>query len=171
MRKYYGILGLSPGATEEEIEQACRDLSKVWDPARFPNDPKLQAKAGEKLAEIDEAYEKLSNLTTDKFQVQAVDEEDEEPVENILKRRQLISAWVCFILWSVTILFCSFDDYTWGLPKFVELAVLWGVFGALSHVTFGREKEGGWFFGNTNIHIYSIGLRLRVAYLFKHDEQ
>jgi hypothetical protein len=57
--KYYEILGLKPGATEEQIKQAYRDLAKVWHPDRFPNDPRLQEKAQEKLKEINLAYDYL----------------------------------------------------------------------------------------------------------------
>lgn len=56
---YYELLGLKPGASEEEIKEAYRDLSKVWHPDRFINKPDLQQKAREKVKEIDEAYEKL----------------------------------------------------------------------------------------------------------------
>jgi len=53
------ILGLSADATETEIKQTYRDLAKVWHPDRFPNDPRLQSKAQEKLKEINEAYDIL----------------------------------------------------------------------------------------------------------------
>ena len=61
--KYYDILGLNPEATKEEIKQAYRDLAKVWHPDRFPNDPKLQLKAQEKLKEINEAYSYLRKIS------------------------------------------------------------------------------------------------------------
>ncbi len=57
--KYYEILGLKPGATEEQIKQAYRDLAKVWHPDRFQNDPRLQEKAQEKIKEINLAYDYL----------------------------------------------------------------------------------------------------------------
>lgn len=59
--RYYEILGLEPGASPEEVKQAYRDLAKVWHPDRFPNDPRLQQKAQEKLKEINEAYERLQS--------------------------------------------------------------------------------------------------------------
>jgi hypothetical protein len=55
----YHLLGLSPGASPEELKAAHRDLAKVWHPDRFLHDPRLQAKAQEKLKEINEAYDQL----------------------------------------------------------------------------------------------------------------
>lgn len=61
MDKYFEILGLRPGASQKEIKAAYRDLAKVWHPDRFSSDPRLQAKAQEKLKEIIEAYEYLKD--------------------------------------------------------------------------------------------------------------
>jgi DnaJ-like protein len=55
----YDLLGLSPGASSEELKAAHRDLAKVWHPDRFLHDPRLQEKAQEKLKQINEAYEQL----------------------------------------------------------------------------------------------------------------
>ena len=51
------ILGLKPGASQEEVNQAYRDLANVWHPDRFANNLRLQKKAEEKLKEINAAYE------------------------------------------------------------------------------------------------------------------
>jgi tetratricopeptide (TPR) repeat protein len=59
MDKYYQALGLNPGASEEEIKEAYRDLVNVWHPDRFSNNPRLREKAEDKLKEINIAYEKL----------------------------------------------------------------------------------------------------------------
>ncbi|MEP6757331.1 MAG: SUMF1/EgtB/PvdO family nonheme iron enzyme [Chthonomonadales bacterium] len=50
------ILGIVPGATDDEIKKAYRDLVKVWHPDRFSNDPELQHTAQEKLKSITTAY-------------------------------------------------------------------------------------------------------------------
>jgi len=55
----YDLLGMSPGASPEELKVAYRDLAKVWHPDRFLHDPRLQEKAQEKLKEINEAYDQL----------------------------------------------------------------------------------------------------------------
>src|SRR6267378_1389181 len=55
----YYLLGLSPGASPEELKAAHRDLAKVWHPDRFLHDPRLQEKAQEKLKQINEAYDQL----------------------------------------------------------------------------------------------------------------
>ena len=57
--KAYEVLGVKPGVSNQELKAAHRDLAKVWHPDRFGHDPRLQAKAQEKLKEINEAYEQL----------------------------------------------------------------------------------------------------------------
>ena len=56
----YRILDLEAGASLEEVKRSYRELVKVWHPDRFRGDPKLQAKAEEKLKWINLAYERLS---------------------------------------------------------------------------------------------------------------
>jgi DnaJ-domain-containing protein 1 len=51
------ILGLKPNASQEEVNQAYRDLANVWHPDRFVGNPRLQKKAEEKIKEINAAYE------------------------------------------------------------------------------------------------------------------
>lgn len=53
----YKILGVSPGASEEEITKAYRRLAKKYHPDLNPGDDT----AAEKMAEINAAYDKLKN--------------------------------------------------------------------------------------------------------------
>ena len=55
------ILGLKPGASEEEVNQAYRDLANVWHPDRFGGNSRLQKKAEEKMKEINAAYEYIKS--------------------------------------------------------------------------------------------------------------
>jgi hypothetical protein len=55
------VLGLPAGASAADIRTAWLDLSKVWHPDRFQNDERLQKKAGENLARINEAREALAD--------------------------------------------------------------------------------------------------------------
>ena len=55
----YALLDIRPGAPEEELKRAHRDLAKVWHPDRFANDAALRRKAEEKLKAINEAYETI----------------------------------------------------------------------------------------------------------------
>ncbi|HEY6223163.1 MAG TPA: J domain-containing protein, partial [Gemmatimonadales bacterium] len=55
----YGVLGLAPGATPDEVKTAYRDLVKVWHPDRFPDSERLREKAQRQLQLYNEAYELL----------------------------------------------------------------------------------------------------------------
>ncbi len=66
------ILELPCGAEPEEIKRSYRDLARVWHPDRFEHDPKLQVKAGEKLGEINLAYEALEEYLADSEQASPV---------------------------------------------------------------------------------------------------
>lgn len=67
LTRYHEILGVSVGASSVDLKTAHRDLAKVWHPDRFGHDPRLQAKAQEKLKEINEAYDKLVSGTAKRF--------------------------------------------------------------------------------------------------------
>ena len=51
--RFYEVLGLEPGASLEEVNQAYKDLAFIWHPDRIPKEnQRLQQKAQEKLKEI-----------------------------------------------------------------------------------------------------------------------
>ena len=56
------VLGLKPGASKKEINEAYRDLVNVWHPDRFANNLRLQKKAEERLKEINAAYEHIRSF-------------------------------------------------------------------------------------------------------------
>lgn len=61
-RDYYGILGLAPGASEEEIRHAFRRLAKLWHPDRYrmaPDD--LRQQAERRMRRLTEAYSMLGD--------------------------------------------------------------------------------------------------------------
>jgi len=62
LRQCYETLGVTHGASWDEIKQAYKDSVKVWHPDRFENDPRLKEKALEKIKEINAAYDKLSSF-------------------------------------------------------------------------------------------------------------
>ncbi|NER51989.1 MAG: DnaJ domain-containing protein [Symploca sp. SIO1A3] len=59
----YRLLGLEPGASPEEVNQAYKDLAFIWHPDRIPEDNhRLRQKAQEKLKEINQARDQLRAL-------------------------------------------------------------------------------------------------------------
>ena len=56
----YEVLGIKPGASQDEIKSAYRRLVKQYHPDQFRDNP-LQELAQEKLAQINEAYNMLTN--------------------------------------------------------------------------------------------------------------
>lgn len=53
----YKVLGVSPGASDEEIKQAYRRLAKKYHPDRNPGD----AEAAKKMQQVNAAYEQIKN--------------------------------------------------------------------------------------------------------------
>jgi curved DNA-binding protein CbpA len=59
----YKLLGLEPGASPEEVNQAYKDLAFIWHPDRIPEDNlRLRQKAEEKLKEINHARDQLRSV-------------------------------------------------------------------------------------------------------------
>ena len=60
LNQCYKVLGLEPGASPEEVNQAYKDLAFIWHPDRIPEDNlRLRQKAEEKLKEINHARDQL----------------------------------------------------------------------------------------------------------------
>ncbi|MEM9444233.1 MAG: J domain-containing protein [Verrucomicrobiota bacterium] len=64
---YYKTLGLLPGATESQIQEAYQELNSVWHPDRFSHDSQLYEQAKHQLKTINIAYSRLctANVITD----------------------------------------------------------------------------------------------------------
>ncbi|NLO37422.1 MAG: J domain-containing protein [Clostridiaceae bacterium] len=56
----YDVLGVRPGATADEIKQSYRKLVKKYHPDNYKNHP-LEDLAKEKMQEVNEAYDQLTN--------------------------------------------------------------------------------------------------------------
>lgn len=56
----YEVLGINQGASQEEIKSAYRKLVKQYHPDQYNNNP-LQDLANEKLSQINQAYNMLTN--------------------------------------------------------------------------------------------------------------
>jgi len=82
LKTFYDILGIDPNSSLEEIKRAFKDMAKVWHPDRFPNDPRLQAKAQEKLKEIIGAYKTLTRY----HQYQEAEKAENKPASEDAKR-------------------------------------------------------------------------------------
>lgn len=60
LEKHYKVLGLEPGASLEEVNQAYKDLVFIWHPDRVPQDnERLVKKSVAKIQQINEARDSL----------------------------------------------------------------------------------------------------------------
>lgn len=65
MKTPYQILGVSPDASDEEIKRAYRDLARKYHPDKYV-DSDLADLAGEKMKEINAAYEEIQKMRSGK---------------------------------------------------------------------------------------------------------
>lgn len=60
MKDPYSVLGVSEQASDEEIKKAYRELARKYHPDNYADNP-LSDLAGEKMKEINEAYDEIVN--------------------------------------------------------------------------------------------------------------
>ena len=60
MKDPYSVLGVSRGASDEDIKKAYRELARKYHPDNYVNNP-LADLAQEKMKEINEAYDQIKN--------------------------------------------------------------------------------------------------------------
>ena len=58
MKDPYSVLGVSPNATDDEIKKAYREQARKYHPDNYADNP-LADLAGEKMKEINEAYDDI----------------------------------------------------------------------------------------------------------------
>ena len=61
MNDPYQVLGVDPGASDEEIKRAYRELARKYHPDNYQNNP-LADLAEEKMKEVNEAYDAITRL-------------------------------------------------------------------------------------------------------------
>ncbi len=63
MKDPYSVLGISKDATDDEVKSAYRELARKYHPDNYADNP-LSDLAGEKMKEINEAYDAIMNSRT-----------------------------------------------------------------------------------------------------------
>ena len=65
LERCYQLLGVPPDASLADLQQAYKQLLRVWNPDRFRHDTELYDRAAKQCVDIDEAYAQLVKHLTD----------------------------------------------------------------------------------------------------------
>ena len=57
----YQVLGVNPGASDDEVKRAYREMSRKYHPDTYANNP-LSDLAEEKFKEVQEAYRQIMDM-------------------------------------------------------------------------------------------------------------
>lgn len=95
MMEPYSVLGLKPGATEEEVRHAYRQMARRWHPDRFAAGPERMW-AEQKMAEINEAHAAISSGEAGRIccgQTAAVSESEQfRDIRHLMQNEQFLAA-------------------------------------------------------------------------------
>ena len=91
MRDPYEILGVSRGASKDQIKAKYRELAKKYHPDRFINSP-LSENANRKMQEINEAYDAIMNGTAGSYKSSSSSLNDYTQVRELMRRGALDAA-------------------------------------------------------------------------------
>ena len=64
MKDPYSILGVSPGASDEEVKNAYRNLARRYHPDNYDDNNPLKDLAKDKMQEINAAYDEIQRDRT-----------------------------------------------------------------------------------------------------------
>ena len=70
MNDPYSVLGVSPGASDEEVKKAYRELARKYHPDNYQDNP-LADLAEEKMKEINEAYDAITQQRSGGYAAQS----------------------------------------------------------------------------------------------------
>ena len=100
IERCFAILELDRGASPDEVNQAYKDIVNVWHPDRFSNNPRLKQKAGEKLKEVNVAYETLKSYLSSKQELETEQEKTRAREDDKTEAFVEASTGVVLSLWS-----------------------------------------------------------------------
>ncbi len=75
IQECYKILELKYGASMDDARMAYKDMVRVWHPDRFTGNPRLRAKANEKLKELNLAYGEIRHFLAKNLEMDTRTEE------------------------------------------------------------------------------------------------